>query len=217
MTNTYTHILDAINTQANGTQPTLKAIATVLEIPATRLYALGKKPVAGQVYDPDMVNFDAISDYIATKLDEGKTAFTSMEEVIVAAVEKDAWFKENSVRSVAGANLIDVDGAKMPKRKADMFEMGSDAESLICFKHDGNVYKMVAQSLGYTAIRAVNEDGSFAREEIRVVSNSTLNTKCVAPVNMADAIAERFSGEYAEKVAETAFNAVTATVTVTAE
>ena len=101
----------------------------------------------------------------------------------------------------------DVDGGKMPKRKAAMFDMGSEQESLICFKHDAGVYKMVYQTLGYTAIRQVNEDGSFAKEEIRVVSNSTLNTKCVPPTVMAQAIADRFSGAYAEQTATESENA----------
>jgi hypothetical protein len=124
----------------------------------------------------------------------------SLEELVTVAVEKEKWMAENTTARVAtGSNLIDVDGGKMPKRKAAMFDMGSEQESLICFKHDAGVYKMVYQTLGYTAIREVNEDGTFAKEEVRVVSNSTLNTKCVPPTVMAQAIADRFSGAYAEQ------------------
>ena len=106
-----------------------------------------------------------------------------------------------TARVATGSNLIDVDGGKMPKRKSVMFEMGNEQESLICFKHDAGVYKMVYQTTGYTAIREVNEDGTFAKEEIRVVSNSTLNTKCVPPTVLTQAIADRFSGAYAEQTA----------------
>ena len=196
------HILDVIRDVNGGEEISLKAFALALDIPATRLYAIAKRPIIGQVYDPNAKNWDAINEFLTNKVTAADATITSLEELVAVAVEKEKWMAENATARVAtGNNLIDVDGGKMPKRKAAMFDMGSEQESLICFKHDAGVYKMVYQTLGYTAIRQVNEDGTFAKEEIRVVSNSTLNTKCVLPTSMAQAIADRFSGAYAEQTA----------------
>lgn len=196
------HILDVIREVNGGEEISLKAFALALDIPATRLYAIAKRPIIGQVYDPNAKNWDAVSEFLTTKVTAPEATITSLEALVEAAAEKEKWMAENVTARVAtGSNLIDVDGGKMPKRKAAMFEMGNEQESLICFKHDAGVYKMVYQTLGYTAIREVNEDGTFAKEEIRVVSNSTLNTKCVPPTTMAQAIADRFSGVYAEQTA----------------
>ena len=202
------HILDAIREFNGGEEISLKAFALALDIPATRLYAIAKRPIIGQVYDPNAKNWDAISEFLTNKVTAADATITSLEELVAVAVEKEKWMAENATARVAtGSNLIDVDGGKMPKRKAAMFEMGGEQESLICFKHDAGVYKMVYQTLGYTAIRQVNEDGTFAKEEIRVVSNSSLNTKCVPPTIMAQAIADRFSGAYAEQTATESENA----------
>ena len=196
------HILDVIRDVNGGEEVSLKAFALALDIPATRLYAIAKRPIIGQVYDPNAKNWDAINEFLTNKVTAADATITSLEELVAVAVEKEKWMAENATARVAtGNNLIDVDGGKMPKRKAAMFDMGSEQESLICFKHDAGVYKMVYQTLGYTAIRQVNEDGTFAKEEIRVVSNSTLNTKCVPPTSMAQAIADRFSGAYTEQTA----------------
>ena len=196
------HILDVIRDVNGGEEISLKAFALALDIPATRLYAIAKRPIIGQVYDPNAKNWDAINEFLTTKVTAPEATITSLEALVEVAVEKEKWMAENaSARVATGNNLIDVDGGKMPKRKAVMFEMGNEQESLICFKHDAGVYKMVYQTLGYTAIRQVNEDGTFAKEEIRVVSNSTLNTKCVPPTSMKQAIEDRFSGVYTEQTA----------------
>lgn len=201
----YMHVLDAIREVAGGVEPSLRAFALVLDMIPSRLYAKAKTPIAGQVYDPSVTNWDALNEFFESKLDAEDVTYNSMEELVLAAAEKDKWLAENANARVAvGNNTIDVDGGKMPKRKAAMFEMGSENESLICFKKDPQVYKMVYQTLGYTVIRPVNEDGSFAKEEVRVLSNATLNTKCVSPHTMAQAIADRFSGAYAEQTKEDA-------------
>ena len=202
------NVLDVIREVNGGEEISLKAFALALDIPATRLYAIAKRPIVGQVYDPNAKNWDAISEFLSAKVSAADAAITSMDELVRVAAEKDKWLAENANNRVAtGSNLIDVDGGKMPKRKSAMFEMGNEQESLLCFKHDAGVYKMVYQTLGYTAIRQVNEDGSFAKEEIRVISNATLNTKCVPPTTMKQAIADRFSGAYAEQTATESENA----------
>ena len=202
------HILDAVREFNGGEEISLKAFALALDIPATRLYAIAKRPIVGQVYDPNAKNWDAINEFLTAKVSAPDAAITSIEELVKVAAEKEKWMAENaSARVATGSNLIDVDGGKMPKRKSAMFEMGNEQESLLCFKHDAGVYKMVYQTLGYTAIRQVNKDGSFAKEEIRVISNATLNTKCVPPTTMKQAIDDRFSGAYAEQTATESENA----------
>ena len=202
------HILDAVREFNGGEEISLKAFALAPDIPATRLYAIAKRPIVGQVYDPNAKNWDAINEFLTAKVSAPDATITSIEELVKVAAEKEKWMAENATARVAtGNNLIDVDGGKMPKRKSAMFEMGNEQESLLCFKHDAGVYKMVYQTLGYTAIRQVNEDGSFAKEEIRVISNATLNTKCVPPTTMKQAIDDRFSGAYAEQTATESENA----------
>ena len=41
-------------------QPTLKAIAAVLEVPAQRLYTVAKQPKEGEVYDAKVYNWGAV-------------------------------------------------------------------------------------------------------------------------------------------------------------
>lgn len=201
----YTHVLDAVKTVAGGIEPSLRAFALALDIPAARLYAVAKKPVAGQVYDPEARNWDALNEFFIGKLTAGSedSAYASMEDLVAMAAEKDNWLKENSVRNVSAgtSNLVEVDGEMIPKRKSAKFDMGNDQESLLCFKHDAVVYKMVYQTESFTVVRPVAKDGAFTSNELRVLSNATINTKCVPPTTLSKAIEDRFSGAYAEQTA----------------
>lgn len=198
------HISDAIKDAGLEPEkvPSLKAFSLALGVTVTKLNNTAKVPVPGQVYDPTVTNWDALNEYFKMKLKDVACPIKSMGELVQIAIEKQEWLDQSAVRrtgSTAGSNLIDVDGGKMPRRKADMFEMGGEHESLICFKKDAGVYKMVYQTAGYTCVRAVDEDGNFTQELVRVVSNGTLNTKCVSPSEMANAIADRWSGEYQKR------------------
>lgn len=195
------HFLDSVANNG-GNQPSMRAIAEAFGVTTNTLYSRGKKPIAGQVYDPEATNWDAISEYLNTKVPEGE----NMDTMVAKAIEIDKEYQVNvRSRSASGNNLIEVDGVMIAKRKAAMFEMGSDQESFLCFKDDGNVYKMVYQTESHTVIRPVDETGEFASNELRVLSNGTINTKCIAPVRLQEAIEYRFSGKYAEdhKVEET--------------
>lgn len=190
------HINDAV-ADCGCDYPSIKAFALALDVPVTRLNNIAKTAVPGQVYDPSVVNWDALNEFFQKKIKDGK--YANMVELVVAAQGKDEYLATAGSRHTGlatGANLIDVDGGKMPKRKSSKFEMGGENESLICFKKDAGVYKMVYQTAGYTAIRPVGPDGEFCMELVRVVSNGTLNTKCVPPTEMDAAIQDRFSGEY---------------------
>lgn len=190
------NVLDAAN-DLGIEIPSIKAFALALNLPVTRLNNIAKTPVPGQMYDPSVTNWDALNEFFQKKITEGKVE--SMTALLEVAKEKEEYLATAGTRHTGvstGANLIDVDGGKMPKRKSEKFEMGSEKESYICFKKDAGVYKMVYQTAGYTAIRPVGPDGNFCMELVRVVSNGTLNTKCVPPTEMDAAIKDRFSGEY---------------------
>lgn len=198
----FNHILDAVK-NCGGETPTMRAIAMAVDCAPTKLYSLGKKPVPGQVYDPSVTNWDAINAFLGTKIVEPEQdGFHSMEDIVNAAYEMEQVIKSQDGRRGTGTgnNLIEVDGEKIPARKSAKFEMGSEQESFICLKKDANVYKIVYQTMSHTILRPVNEAGEFVSNELRAVSNLTLNTKCIPPVRMDAAIQERFSGEYAAKI-----------------
>ena len=143
------HILDAVREFNGGEEISLKAFALALDIPATRLYAIAKRPIFGQVYDPNAKNWDAINEFLTAKVSAPDATITSVAELVKVAGEKEKCMAENATDRVAtGNNLIDVVGGKMPKRKYAMFEMGNEQEFLLCVKHDAGVYKMVYQTLG---------------------------------------------------------------------
>ena len=58
------------------------------------------------------------------------------------------------------------------------------------------MYAIVMQTLTHTVLRPINQDGSFASETVKVISNGMLNMKGAGPASIEDAIAKRFSGEY---------------------
>lgn len=197
----YTHILDAVAIATAGVEPSMKAIARTLGVPSGRLYSIAKRPVLGEVYDPDSINWNEVNAFVIGKIDREDTKWQTMEDFVQSAVAMDADIAACKV-TLSTTSRIEVDGELIPQRKTVMFEFGGEHESLICFKEDPAVYKMVYQTASMTVLRPVNEDGSFAAEKLRLVTNSTFNTKCVVPSQMNDAIAERFSGIYQPKADE---------------
>lgn len=183
--------------EVKGT-PTLKAIAAVFDIPTQRIYSVAKQPKEGEVYDAKVYNWDAIERFITRRLDPD-SGFATLEDVIDAALVKDAEFKESDGRRSAnrgqGVNQkIEVDGKEVAVRKYANFEM--DADKPVCLRKDANVYKIVMQTLTHTVLRPINADGTFAAETVKVISNSMLNMKGAGPAAIDDAIEKRFSGEY---------------------
>ena len=183
--------------EAKGT-PTLKAIAAVFDIPTQRIYSVAKQPKEGEVYDAKVYNWDAITRFIERRLDADK-GLATLEDVIDAALVKDAEFKESDGRRTAnrGQSInqkIEVDGQMVAVRKYKNFEMSEGKP--ICLRKDANVYGIVMQTLTHTVLRPIKEDGSFASETVKVISNSMLNMKGAGPASIDEAIQERFSGEY---------------------
>ena len=183
--------------EAKGT-PTLKAIAAVFGIPTQRIYSVAKQPKEGEVYDAKVYNWDAITRFIERRLDADK-GLATLEDVIDAALVKDAEFKESDGRRTAnrGQSInqkIEVDGQMVAVRKYKNFEMSEGKP--ICLRKDANVYGIVMQTLTHTVLRPIKEDGSFASETVKVISNSMLNMKGAGPASIDEAIQKRFSGEY---------------------
>lgn len=183
--------------EAKGT-PTLKAIAAVFDIPTQRIYSVAKQPKEGEVYDAKVYNWDAITRFIERRLDADK-GLATLEDVIDAALVKDAEFKESDGRRTAnrGQSInqkIEVDGQMVAVRKYKNFEMSEGKP--ICLRKDANVYGIVMQTLTHTVLRPIKEDGSFASETVKVISNSMLNMRGAGPASIDEAIQKRFSGEY---------------------
>ena len=183
--------------EAKGT-PTLKAIAAVFDIPTQHIYSVAKQPKEGEVYDAKVYNWDAITRFIERRLDADK-GLATLEDVIDAALVKDAEFKESDGRRTAnrGQSInqkIEVDGQMVAVRKYKNFEMSEGKP--ICLRKDANVYGIVMQTLTHTVLRPIKEDGSFASETVKVISNSMLNMRGAGPASIDEAIQKRFSGEY---------------------
>ena len=177
--------------------PTLKAIAAVFDIPNQRIYTVAKQPKEGEVYDAKVYNWEAIERFITRRLDPDK-GLATLEDVIDAALVKDAEFKEADGRRSANrgsaVNKIEVDGQMVATRKYKNFEMETNMP--ICLRKDANVYKIVMQTLTHTVLRPINQEGEFCSEAVKVISNGMLNMRGAGPATIEEAVAKRFSGEY---------------------
>lgn len=193
-------------------QPSLKAIAAVFDLNPVRLYSVAKQPKEGVVYDAKVYNWDAIERFITRRLDADK-GLATLEDVITAALEKDEELKAQDGRrssnrgegSSYGAK-IEVDGKMVAKRRFANFEMENGC--LVTLKKDAEVYAIVLQTESHTVLRPVlcaekSEAGEhyFKGNDIKVISNGMLNFKGTGPSGLEASIEERFSGEYAKKLA----------------
>lgn len=183
-------------------QPTLKAIAAVLEVPAQRIYSVAKQPKEGEIFDPKVYNWEAIERFVTRRLGKDND-FATIEDVVAAALLKDEEFKvsdgRHAPRGTAVIEKITVDGVEIPVRKYKNFEMESD--KLVCLRKDANVYKIIMQTASHTVLRAVAENGEFCSESVKVISNGMLNMRGAGPAALDEQIAKRFSGEYAKELA----------------
>lgn len=115
-----------LDIMAGKPQPTLKAIAEVFGVPQQRIYSVAKQPIAGQVYDARVYNWDAISRFIAKRIGKEGDAFATMEEVYEAAMAKDeelaACDKRRGPREGSKAK-VEIDcgnGKKVPARRKEV-------------------------------------------------------------------------------------------------
>ena len=192
-------------------QPSLKAIAAVFDLNPVRLYSVAKQPKEGVVYDAKVYNWDAIERFITRRLDADQ-GLATLEDVITAALEKDKELQANDGRRSANRGegsawnaKIEVDGQMIAKRRFANFEMENGC--LVTLKKDAEVYAIVLQTASHTVLRPVSWaekiDGEyvFKGNDIKVISNGMLNMKGTGPSALEASIQERFSGEYAKKLA----------------
>ena len=207
----YTNNIEQIMEQKG--QPSLKAIAAVFDLIPVRLSSVAKQPKEGVVYDAKVFNWDAIERFINRRLDADK-GLATLEDVIAAALEKDKELQANDGRRSSNRGegsawnaKIEVDGQMIAKRRFANFEMENGC--LVTLKKDAEVYAIVLQTASHTVLRPVicaekNEAGEyfFKGNDIKVISNGMLNFKGTGPSALEASIEERFSGEYAKKLAE---------------
>lgn len=158
--------------------PTLRAIAKVFDIPATRLYSVAKQPKEGEVYDRNSYNWDAVERFITRRLEPG-TELDSIEAVIKKAVEITEELKlTDGRRGRTAVAKITVDGKEIPARKYEAYE---GVGAIIKLKKDDNDYKVVYQTESHTAMIAIDEAGEPVNQNIKVMSNYMLNLNAVNP------------------------------------
>lgn len=192
-------------------QPTLKAIAAVFDLNPVRMYSVAKQPKEGVVYDAKVYNWDAIERFVTRRLDAEK-GLATLEDVIDAALIKDEELKASDGRRSSNRGegsawnaKIEVDGQMMAKRRFANFEMENGC--LVTLKKDPEVYGIVLQTASHTVLRPVicaeKIDGEYAFKgnDVKVISNGMLNMKGTGPSALQASIDERFSGEYAKKLA----------------
>lgn len=205
----YTNNIEQIMEQKG--QPTLKAIAAVFDLNPVRLYSVAKQPKEGVVYDAKVYNWDAIERFINRRLDADK-GLATLEDVIDAALIKDEELKASDGRRSSNRGegsawnaKIEVDGQMIAKRRFANFEMENGC--LVTLKKDPEVYAIILQTASHTVLRPVicaeKIDGEYAFKgnDVKVISNGMLNMKGTGPSGLEASIEERFSGEYAKKLA----------------
>ena len=189
--------------------PSLKAIAAVFDLNPVRLYSVAKQPKEGVVYDAKVFNWDAIERFITRRLDAAQ-GLATLEDVIKAALVKDEELKANDGRRTTRGEgsgygeKIEVDGKQIAKRRFANFEMANG--QLVTLKKDAEVYAIVLQTASHTVLRPVNsaDPTDFKGNDVKVISNGMLNFKGTGPSALEASIKERFSGEYAKKLADEA-------------
>lgn len=191
--------------------PSLKAFAAVFELNPVRFYSVAKQPKEGVVYNAKVFNWDAIERFITRRLDAEK-GLATLEDVVKAALVKEEELKANDGRRSRGegsgyGEKIEVDGKMIAKRRFANFEMENG--QLVTLKKDAEVYAIVLQTASHTVLRPVNsaDPTDFKGNDVKVISNGMLNFKGTGPSALEASIKERFSGEYAKKMADEAAKA----------
>lgn len=155
-------------------QPSLKAIAIVLEVPQQRLYSVAKQPKAGEVYDAHIYNWDAISKFIAKRIGKDGDAYATFEEVYDEAIKTDAELgASDKRRGPRGSSKVEIDlgdGKKMPARRKEL-KVGDK----VVLKGDDKDYEVVMLTDTHTVMQI--KDTTV----LSCLSNWTMNQKYVAP------------------------------------
>ena len=138
-----------------GTEkPTLKAIAAALDVPQQRIYSVAKQPKAGEVYDANVYNWDAIDRFITRRLDPD--TMPTHEDVIRKALEMDQVFKtqdrRRGVRATTKNDIVLADGTSMPARKMNL-EIGTKV--MLKKEEEPHVYEVVLMTESHVILQRV--------------------------------------------------------------
>lgn len=151
-------------------QPTLKAIAEVLNVPQQRLYSVAKQPVAGAVYDARVYNWDALSRFIAKRIGKEGDEFATVEELYNAAMAHDEVLvsqdKRRGPRASSNSKIDLGNGKKMPTRRTEV-EVG---QTVYLKGHSGE-YEVVYLTATHVVMQLKETD------LLTCMSNWTFNTK----------------------------------------
>ena len=171
-------------------QPSLRAIAEALGTPQQRIYSVSKQPKMGEVYDPKVYNWDAITKFVEKRLSDELPTF---EAVINKALEIDAELAQRDGRRgtrSSSKELIQVGDKFVPARKYN-FEIGDE----VALKNDGNVYKVVYQTSVSMVLQPI---APVESEALTCLSNWTLNQKILGASQLAEGIEARKNGEWVD-------------------
>lgn len=98
-------------------RPTLKQLATVLDVQIERIRNVAKKPIVGQAYDPTAINWDAVDTFVKNRLE--RTGYETLEEVYAAALEVEVVTVSRGTGSKIEA--LDIEGSETtPSRKCEL-------------------------------------------------------------------------------------------------
>ena len=154
--------------------PTLKAIADIFEVPQQRLYSIAKQPIAGEVYDARVYNWNAITKFIEKRIGKEGDKFQTLEEVYDAAVARDEELAASDKRRGSRGStkvMIDLgDGKQMPARKKEI----NVGDIVHLKKHEDVDFVVVYLSATHLVLKV---DGS---EVLNCLSNWTFNQQYVA-------------------------------------
>lgn len=98
-------------------KPSLKQIATVLDVQIERIRNVAKKPIVGQAYDPTAINWDAVGAFVTNRLE--RTGYDTLEDVYNAALDVEV----TTVTRGSGAKIeaLDIEGSTTtPTRKCEL-------------------------------------------------------------------------------------------------
>lgn len=193
------------------TTPTLKALAHVHDLPPVRFYTVAKQPQEGKVYDPNVYNWDAVQRFIERRFDAEDAKFSSLEEVVDAAIKADEELKlQDGRRGGKGGVKIEtfeaeVKGEMKEVQKRKYPSLEKEANQPVVLKKDPNVYKIVFQTSTHTVLVPVNSKMEPKNDDVIIKSNLMLNLNAVPPTSLEQEVKARFDADAAaEKKAPTA-------------
>lgn len=194
-------ILEVLEEMSDGDrerQPTLRAIAEALEVPAQRIYGVSRQPVKGKEYNPDEPNWDAIDRFVKRRLDPDK-GLNTLEDVVQRALERmvELAATDGRRRSTGGVKrelILLPDGSTMPARKKTL-EVGQR----VMFRNDKpEIYMIMLVTESHVCVQLEG------MPTLQAYGNWTLNQKLLTDEENFDTYME----ERKAKVAKAAANRV---------